>query len=153
MFFVWGGFTQCLVKIWVLLFNMKVKLWPLIDSLQREIDQPKLQLIKVNSVQEACAKCFVIHLLKFEILKNTWKNKTKNIYWWKTEKSGSDVLCFIFVMWFAIFQILICEPQSIMRKLLILSWLYNKSYILLKLCSILWNCLKQNKMHLLFYSN
>ena len=27
-------------------------------------------------------------------------------------------------MWFARFQILICEPQSIWRKLLVLSWLY-----------------------------
>ena len=26
---------------------------------------------KVNSVQEACAKCFAIHLLKFEILQTT----------------------------------------------------------------------------------
>ena len=34
---------------------------------------------KVNSVQEACAKCFAVHLLKFEILQTTRKNKTKNI--------------------------------------------------------------------------
>ena len=26
---------------------------------------------KVNSVQEACAKCFAVHLLKFEILQVT----------------------------------------------------------------------------------
>ena len=31
---------------------------------------------KVNSVQEACAKFFVVHILKFEILQTTWKNKT-----------------------------------------------------------------------------
>ena len=31
---------------------------------------------KVNSVQEACAKCFAVHILKFEILQ---KNDTKNI--------------------------------------------------------------------------
>ena len=36
-------------------------------------------LSKVNSVQETCAKCFAVHLLKFEILQTTWKNKTKNI--------------------------------------------------------------------------
>ena len=35
--------------------------------------------IKVNSVQEACVKCFAVHILKFEILQTTWKNKTKNI--------------------------------------------------------------------------
>ena len=29
--------------------------------------------IKVNSVQEACAKCFAVHMLKFEILQITWK--------------------------------------------------------------------------------
>ena len=35
--------------------------------------------VKVNSVPEACAKCFVVHILKFEILQTTWKNKTKSI--------------------------------------------------------------------------
>ena len=39
----------------------------------------KVTRLKVNSVQEACAKCFAVHLLKFEILQTTWKNKTKNI--------------------------------------------------------------------------
>ena len=35
---------------------------------------------KVNSVQEACARCFAVHILNFEILKITWKkNETKNI--------------------------------------------------------------------------
>ena len=34
---------------------------------------------KVNSVQEACAKCFAVHISKFEILQTTWKNKTKYI--------------------------------------------------------------------------
>ena len=34
---------------------------------------------KVNSVQEACAKCFAVQVLKFEILQITWKNETKNI--------------------------------------------------------------------------
>ena len=33
----------------------------------------------VNSVQEACDKCFEVHILKFEILQTTWRNKTKNI--------------------------------------------------------------------------
>ena len=37
------------------------------------------QIFKVNSVQEAFAKCFAVHLLEFEILQTTWKNKTKNI--------------------------------------------------------------------------
>ena len=34
--------------------------------------------IKVNSAQEAWAKCFWVHVLKFEILKITWKNDAKN---------------------------------------------------------------------------
>ena len=35
--------------------------------------------VKVNSVQEACAKCFVVHISKFEIMQIKWKNETKNI--------------------------------------------------------------------------
>ena len=86
------------------------------------------KFVKVNSVQEACAKYFVVHMLKFEILQTTWKNKTKSIKMldllmknWKLR-----VWCFLFhfFMRFAWFQILICEPQSIWRKLLALSWLY-----------------------------
>ena len=34
---------------------------------------------KVNSVQEACTKCFAVHMLKFEILQIIRQNKTKNI--------------------------------------------------------------------------
>ena len=30
-----------------------------------------LKLFKVNSVQEACAKCVAVHILKFEILQIT----------------------------------------------------------------------------------
>ena len=35
--------------------------------------------VKVNSVQEACAKWFAVHILKFEILQTKWKYKTKSI--------------------------------------------------------------------------
>ena len=35
--------------------------------------------IKVNSVQEACAKFFAAHILKFDILPITNENETKNI--------------------------------------------------------------------------
>ena len=38
-----------------------------------------LFLDKDNSVQEACAKCFAVHILKFEIFQTAWKNKTKSI--------------------------------------------------------------------------
>ena len=37
-----------------------------------------LHYFKVNSVQEACAKCFAVHILKFEILQTKWRNKTSN---------------------------------------------------------------------------
>ena len=30
---------------------------------------------KVNSLQEACVKCFAVYILKFEILQTSWKNK------------------------------------------------------------------------------
>ena len=32
---------------------------------------------KGNSVQEACAKCFAVHILKFEIFQTTWKKQNK----------------------------------------------------------------------------
>ena len=35
--------------------------------------------IKVNSVQEACAKCFAVHILKFKSCKSHEKNERKNI--------------------------------------------------------------------------
>ena len=41
----------------------------------KKILDPAMFSFKVNSVQEACAKCFGVHLLKFEILQTTWKNK------------------------------------------------------------------------------
>ena len=65
---------------------------------------------KVNSVQEACAKYFAVHLSKFGILQTIWKNKTKNMKTLNLSVKNwilrSDVLCFIFFMWFARFQIL-----------------------------------------------
>ena len=83
---------------------------------------------KVSSVREPCAKCFVVHVLKFEIWQITWRKwnyirllvfsfSSKNLAFW--------CFWFCFFMWFANFQILICEPQSIWRKLLVQSWLYK----------------------------
>jgi hypothetical protein len=34
-------------------------------------------ICKVNSVEEACGKCFAVHILKFEILQITWKKWNK----------------------------------------------------------------------------
>ena len=32
-----------------------------------------VEMCKVNSVREACVKCFAVHILKFKILQITWK--------------------------------------------------------------------------------
>ena len=56
-------------------------------------------------------------------------NETKNIRLLVFSFSSINLAfwCFLFCffMWFARFQILICEPQSIWSKLLVLSWLYK----------------------------
>ena len=56
------------------------------------------------------------------------KNETKNIRPLVFSVWPIDLAfwCFLFCffLWFTRFQILICEPQSICRKLLALSWLY-----------------------------
>ena len=65
----------------------------------------------------------------------TWKNGTKNIRHLVFSFSQIDLVfwCFLFCffMWFAPFQILIIEPQSIWHKLLVLSWLYCKFRVFL----------------------
>ena len=89
-----------------------------------------MSIFKVNSEKEYCAKCFEVHILKFEILQTTWKKKphTPKCYAisidenWKLRVWYS---LFHFFMWFARFQILVFEPKSIWRKLLVLSWLYK----------------------------
>ena len=59
------------------------------------------------------------------------KNETKNIRLLVFSFSSINwaFWCFLFCffMWFALFQILLCEPQSIWRKLLVMSWLYDNS--------------------------
>ena len=48
------------------------------DVFQFNLGEKDLKSInKVSLGQEACAKCFAVHLSKFEILQITWKNKTK----------------------------------------------------------------------------
>ena len=68
---------------------------------------------KVNSVQEACAKYFAVHILNFEILQI--RPLLFNRLWILI------FLFFCFFMWFARFQILISKPERIWRKLLVLS--------------------------------
>ena len=70
------------------------------------------------------------------------KNETKNIRLLVFSFSSINLafwcLLFCFFMWFARFQILICKPQSIWRKLLILSWLYLNVKIRGRFFPILW---------------
>ena len=57
--------------------------------------------VKVNSVQEACAKFFAVHLLKFEILQITWKkwNKKHQTLSFQLFINRSSILMF-FVLFF-----------------------------------------------------
>ena len=95
-----------------------------------------LSLSKGNSVQEACAKCFAVHILEFEIFQITWKkwNKEHQTFSFQFFINRSSIWCFLFCffMWFTRFQILISEPQCIWRKLLVLSWLYLIFYPFLR---------------------
>ena len=55
----------------------------------------------VNSVQEACTKCFVIHTLKFEILQITWKKWKKehqnlSFEFFTNRFSNLAIWCFVF---------------------------------------------------------
>ena len=64
-----------------------------------------------------------------------------------------------FFIWFARFQILICEPQSILRKLLVLSWLYligcsifgEIAYTCMWQCTWLSTCTRKNTT--MYFSN
>ena len=73
-------------------------------------------------------------------MKNTKQKTSKcKIYWWKTENKESDILCFSFFMWFVRFGILICEPQSICWKFLVLSWLYHLLFRCIVLRIVIWH--------------
>ena len=52
-------------------FILKRHIYPKIAHLSKN------STFKVNSTQEACAKCFVIHILEFEILQITWNKWNK----------------------------------------------------------------------------
>ena len=86
---------------------------------------------KFNSVKETWAKCFVVHILKFEIFQITWKKWNQGHQILSFQFFADRFWCFLFCffMWFASFQILISEPQSIWQKLLVLSWLYSFWYM------------------------
>ena len=74
----------CQKKVWIGFDFEKIK---------EKSEQQKSLFFKLNSVQEACAKCFAVHLLKFEILQMTWKKMKEKtlvysfssidlIFWW-----------------------------------------------------------------------
>ena len=85
--------------------------------------------VKVNSVYEACANYFAVQIIRIWNLANHMKkqNKTHQNASFIDEKLKTNSRMFFisfFFMWFAQFQILICEPQSIWPTLLLLSLLY-----------------------------
>ena len=102
------------------------------SDLVKCIQNPTKCVSKVNSVQEPCAKCFAVHILKFEIYSYHMKKKQKN---WKLQ-----VWCSLFHFFHVICKIsnLICEPKSIWHKLLVLSWLYTQSLLLRNHQLIFW---------------
>ena len=55
---------------------------------------------KGNSVQEGCAKCFAVHILKFEILQTTLKTKKHQNAKSIGEKLKTDSLMFFFFIFF-----------------------------------------------------
>ena len=66
-------------------------------------------------------------LIKIWNLANHMKKQNKKHQNAKSIGEKLRVWCslFHFFLWFARFQILMCEPQSIWRKLLVLSWLFK----------------------------
>ena len=71
-------------------------------------------------MQEACAKCFAVQVLKFEILQITWEK-------WNKEHQTHSFQFFSYRFWCFLFCFS-CGLQDfkfrIWRKLLVLSWLY-----------------------------
>ena len=67
---------------------------------------------KVNSVQEACAKCFVVHILKFEILQITWKK------WNKEQQTLSFQFftnTFSILMFFVLIFHVVCKISNLIK--------------------------------------
>ena len=66
-------------------------------------------MCKVNSVQEACTKCFAVHLLKFEIMQITWKklNKEHQSLSFQFFINKSNIL-----MFFALFFHMVCKISN-----------------------------------------
>ena len=67
---------------------------------------------KVNSVQEACAKCFGVHILRFEILQITWKNETKH----QTLSFQFFTDRFSILILFVLFLHVVCKISNINKR-------------------------------------
>ena len=105
-------------KIWQTVISCFFKKWN-----QNENNFGDSATFKGNSVQEAFTKCFAFHKLQFCKQHEKTEQKAKKKGRFVDENWKLSVWCFIFFMWFARFQILICELQITWRKLLVLSWL------------------------------
>ena len=85
-------------------------------------------LLKSTRYKKLAQNALLFTYSSLKSCKSHEKIKTKNISLLFFSFSSINLLfwCFLFyfIMWFARFQILICELQSIWRKLLVLSWLY-----------------------------
>ena len=69
----WGIIKLFLSEYWCgnkLIVNFILYLW---ESNPYNTKKLPASHGKVNSVQEACANCFAVHILKFEIFQVTWK--------------------------------------------------------------------------------
>ena len=84
---------------------------------------------KVDSVQEACAKCFAVHILKFEIWQITWKK-------WNTEY---QTLLFQFftnrfsiLLLFVLFFRMVCKISNFNKWKMGASFLYWDDFIYLR---------------------
>ena len=85
----------------------------------------KCQMCKVNSVQEACAKCFAAHMLKFEIMQITWKKEHQTLIFQFFVNKSSILMRFVlfFHVVFRISNFNVWTARHLC-KLLVLSWLY-----------------------------
>ena len=78
--------------------SITASIWPINKIILVSI---VLMIHKVNLVlQEACAKCFAVHILKFKILQITWKNETKNIRLLVFIFSSINLVFLLFVLFF-----------------------------------------------------
>ena len=90
------SYSKC--SNWLQISKLSLSFGCLITFYYFETD---LHICKVNSVQEACAKCFAVHLSKFEIVQTTWKKNKKH----QSAKSIGEKLktkCLMFIVSFSV---------------------------------------------------